>query len=513
MHRISMFRLMLLCLPAPSQSHGGLSKPCSWHDPFSTHCMRDQWQLAGCSDGDGRDCTFMFFTNNTQIPGEPTIPDHPKGYIGASLVTYKHSCIGEPFEGHPLCDWTKKHPWRHPGSAPVESPCGIGGGNPRGCPEGAPKGLCQGGGYSYGKDARELTGNFKPEVWEIGSEVEVAWGIEANHGGGYQYRLCRKQDRQQNSDLTEECFQANPLSFVGDAQWLQFGADESNRAEIRARRTNNGTIPEGSQWTRNPIPACGGSGTGDCSDPQFSPPSVPLSFPTPVGFSGMSGRLDGWHIVDKVYVPKLEPGRYVLSWRWDCEQSAQVWSNCADVQLTAGTSAAGSTTIAATTATTSTTTNIITTRTTAPTTTTVTSIAVDTTVPTVLFEDVDGGFDRACRGGKTNDNKATYYGIFNQVESLEKCQNLCKRMVRCKGIEYNGARCEVWIREAGIQATKSVSGYRCMRHLGGETSLLAKSTRQSFLKTRRMRASIFLQHRLGLHDSQRTRPPPSNDEF
>ena len=31
----------------------------------------------------------------------------------------------------------------------------------------------------------------------------------------------------------------------------------------------------------------------------------------------------------------LEPGAYVLSWRWDCEQSAQVWQNCADVEIVA----------------------------------------------------------------------------------------------------------------------------------------------------------------------------------
>ena len=25
-------------------------------------------------------------------------------------------------------------------------------------------------------------------VWKVGSEVEVSWTIQANHGGGYQYR-------------------------------------------------------------------------------------------------------------------------------------------------------------------------------------------------------------------------------------------------------------------------------------------------------------------------------------
>jgi hypothetical protein len=33
-------------------------------------------------------------------------------------------------------------------------------------------------------------------------------------------------------------------------------------------------------------------------------------------------------------IPKaLTPGKYVLGWRYDCEATAQVWSNCADVTL------------------------------------------------------------------------------------------------------------------------------------------------------------------------------------
>ena len=58
--------------------------------------------------------------------------------------------------------------------------------------------------------------------------------------------------------LTEECFQKIPLKFVGDVQWLQWGEDESTRHEIEAVRTNEGTIPVGSYWTKNPIPACAG---------------------------------------------------------------------------------------------------------------------------------------------------------------------------------------------------------------------------------------------------------------
>ena len=40
------------------------------------------------------------------------------------------------------------------------------------------------------------------------------------------------------------------------------------------------------------------------------------------------------NIVDRVVVPpSLHAGEYMLSWRWDCEQSKQVWQNCADLTL------------------------------------------------------------------------------------------------------------------------------------------------------------------------------------
>jgi len=47
-------------------------------------------------------------------------------------------------------------------------------------------------------------------VWRAGTAVEVSWTIEANHAGGYSYRLCSVQD-----ELNEACFQKTPLAFVG----------------------------------------------------------------------------------------------------------------------------------------------------------------------------------------------------------------------------------------------------------------------------------------------------------
>ena len=53
-------------------------------------------------------------------------------------------------------------------------------------------------------------------------------------------------------------------------------------------------------------------------------------------------RHEGWcsgdwtlgMISDKVKIPEdIAPGKYVVSWRWDCEETAQVWQSCADVNI------------------------------------------------------------------------------------------------------------------------------------------------------------------------------------
>lgn len=189
-----------------------------------------------------------------------------------------------------------------------------------------------------------MKGKAKRTVWQAGEKVETMWRITANHGGGYQYRICPKPMTSM-MDLTEECFQKTPLPFVGGTQWLQYGADESNRTEILAMATSTGTTPAGSQWRRNPLPACsgydGGSAeTNPCTEPQFDPP-VPGAF----GFFGSAkgsghetkGRLRYYAIVDELQLPSdLTPGDYVLSFRYDCDQTPQVWNTCADIQIVSG---------------------------------------------------------------------------------------------------------------------------------------------------------------------------------
>merc|ERR1711924_325603 len=157
-------------------------------------------------------------------------------------------------------------------------------------------------------------------TWKAGDTVEVKWALQANHGGGYQYRLCPASE-----PLTEECFFKTPLDFVGKQryEWVNGETFEFDGVYV-----TEGTLPEGSMWARNPIPRNDYKQTGK----GFEPSCVENKgcIPNKGGdsgckCSGMWGPYD-LQIVDKVVIPKdLPSGEYVLGWRWDCEESSQVW--------------------------------------------------------------------------------------------------------------------------------------------------------------------------------------------
>jgi hypothetical protein len=52
------------------------------------------------------------------------------------------------------------------------------------------------------------------------------------------------------------------------------------------------------------------------------------------GHGFLVGESNAFSIMDEVQVPNT-PGDYVLSWRWDCEQTDQVWNSCADITVAA----------------------------------------------------------------------------------------------------------------------------------------------------------------------------------
>jgi len=286
-------------------------------------------------------------------------------------------------------DPLKHNPWFAPGHAPVASPCGILGGwrysnatdYIAGPSPGYEKFLNHTGGPTNvspppanmstpagtkGTDALMFDLNMRMQeaqgkpyrtndngLWKAGGVQEVSYTIVANHGGGVNYRLC-KLDNLFTDSLTEDCFQSMTLDFVGDMSWFEYSnssnssnsSDSTHRIPFTAVRVNDantgGVMPKGSTWTAVGLPACagiqGGSETEACAKPQFE------NELSKAGFWGYGNHgsgnspafqkvLGSYQIVDKVRVPKGLDGDYVLSWRWDSEQTAQVWTQCSVVTI------------------------------------------------------------------------------------------------------------------------------------------------------------------------------------
>jgi hypothetical protein len=324
------------------------------------------------SGGDcGGDLPCSWFSQPTEIPlGQPTLPDYAR--------TYNINVTSG------LDDWSRKMPWRAPGSAPVlGSGCGVAGGGPVAYDNGGTAAP----GFAQGADFLTIPPSAKPTVWQRGTVEEVAWALWANHGGGVSWRLCKKTE-----NVSESCFSKNTLEFVGDTTWIRYTPIHGYSVPdvpVQAVRVSEGTHPPGSHWTRNPVPGCficdqaqcirdnpshkiGDAGwekqqhcSQNCSGIPRSatwPPNQPahranatcpagmLQFPEPApGVSGYFSQscvekqpgnasagydcdfLGGFkfNIVDKVRVPQHIPaGDYLLSMRWDCEQSKQIWQNC-----------------------------------------------------------------------------------------------------------------------------------------------------------------------------------------
>jgi len=301
--------------PTPWQATSDCSSPipgnCHWDLKVPTNCTGNcwNWEHGKISIGE-----TAFSTNYTMVEyGEPTIPE-------------------EMFDAW-LPEWRRKtwfgpgqyglNPWNAPGSAPIYgNGCGVNGGNPDGCTGGGEDlGQCCGkpgtgdcGGYSGGKSALEhykdgLFGEPQVTTWTRGEAAEVYWVSNAYHRGGYAYRLCRVPDGQYWK-VTEECFQQGHLNFAGKTSWIAWEPWVSKEKyfnyawiPVDLITTKTGTTPEGSEWAKINLPK-------------------------------EAWGSDDWAFKDLVEVPtSLTPGDYVLSFRWDCLESPQIWSACANIKI------------------------------------------------------------------------------------------------------------------------------------------------------------------------------------
>jgi len=214
-----------------------------------------------------------WLTNAVEISGRPTL-------IDPDLLTTAES-IADPLDHRGVAT----RPWRSPGTVPVASPCG----NNQ---------------YHSELDGLDLPPNPAHTTWRQGEIVTVASSVYINHGGGWSWRLCPK-----SASVTEACFQENVLDFADANQTLRF--TDGRDVVIPARHTQDG------KWARNPVPAAEGGES---------------EFPMPV--EGLIPSQWDFSVVETLIVPnEIAPGEYLLSWRWDCELSRQVWLNCADITV------------------------------------------------------------------------------------------------------------------------------------------------------------------------------------
>eukprot|EP00656_Telonema_subtile_P018076 TRINITY_DN19740_c0_g4_i1.p1 TRINITY_DN19740_c0_g4~~TRINITY_DN19740_c0_g4_i1.p1 ORF type:complete len:386 (+),score=67.28 TRINITY_DN19740_c0_g4_i1:61-1218(+) len=326
--------------PSPNKSgvvSGQNGQSCFW---FSNGCA------VGCDTCDG--------SSRGPIPScgtDPTVPCPPqtpptgtgRNKVGPGVACAKSNGIKPTICDPSLrtvnraakCgaedDWYMYSPWRAPGAAPVFDSCGVAGGHRP--PEGSFGGI-------YVNTTHAKLGDYGSRVlpkapsgtsWKAGAVYEVSWTIEANHGGGYSYRLAPA-----DGPLTEASFGKIPLDFVGSQKLRWHGGKAHGGLEIEFNGTyvSSGTVPAGSMWARNPIPRNDMQQTGQ----GFEPICVEFGMDAKM-CSGMEdgsgGAEPSLEIVDQLVIPKdLPAGEYVLGWRWDCEESNQIWQSCSDVTIT-----------------------------------------------------------------------------------------------------------------------------------------------------------------------------------
>ena len=180
------------------------------------------------------------------------------------------------------------------------------------CCGGCGKTECGCGGYVGGKPALEhykdgLFDGASSTIWQRGKPAEVTWASGMGHRGGYAYRLCKVNDGKV-WEVTEQCFQNGHLNFYGGTTWIYFNPFPKNFNPDKwtaqpIKTTTIGTTPPGSEWAKVNL---------------WKKPKKPQE----------------WAIKDLVEVPEnLEPGQYILSFRWDSLRSPQVWSSCANIEI------------------------------------------------------------------------------------------------------------------------------------------------------------------------------------
>ena len=310
-----MLLILLLAGVWSVHGHGGMVWPPIWQDGVGLH-IEEVYNNRIQSNPPVVDPKTGKFIDNTKSWGTDQAYTGGHGnynHTGEGPHTNFDTCNVET-PGDPWKCATNKHPWAAPGRAPIfGGGCGVQGLNPYGCPawhdDREPGSMCRPppeqdrGTWSFGSSALEIDfPQAMTTMWSRCSEVPVGF-MAIYHGGGYTYRLC-KMPAEGKTGLTEECFARNVLKFAGKkTYWRTAWFEHRNDGWQWEEKTDLtvGTYPEGSAWRyQGPI-------AEDYTERLYK---------------------------DHVKIPcDLEPGQYVLSWRWDAMTAPQVWVSCANIEI------------------------------------------------------------------------------------------------------------------------------------------------------------------------------------
>merc|ERR1711909_249599 len=173
-----LFLAICSVVPQYAEGHGNMVWPPSWFDPNGEIGLTP----GGFADWDSS--PISWFSNWTFIPGEPTIDPSlltvPDFHGDSYTIWDRAQCVSILVDFNICRAWYPINPSHNPWMAP---------------------------------------GSAVATTWERGTSAEVGWGMIANHGGGYSYRLC-KVGLDGPGGVTEECFQKTPLRFASEDSWV-----------------------------------------------------------------------------------------------------------------------------------------------------------------------------------------------------------------------------------------------------------------------------------------------------
>jgi len=159
-------------------------------------------------------------------------------------------------------------------------------------------------------------------TYNAGDVIDVEWCVSdsADHGGVYSYRIC--QDDSITAKYLDPNYTPNEKDWADMEECFQKGILKCSDVEGQDCKVH---------------PDCGGTGWGcetsydewfNCG-PLDGGRCMNTGTDEVCNVHGGTGRI----LRDKVKLPDFRSNHTLMGFRWDCEDTTQLWMNCADIAL------------------------------------------------------------------------------------------------------------------------------------------------------------------------------------